>query len=72
MLTNVIYFQILGKPLIMYMGILTLLAFLFTASIAIATKKGIKFIAFKWHRRMAYVSIGLAVFHGLMGILIHI
>jgi hypothetical protein len=53
----------------MYMGILTLLSFLFTASIAILNKKGIQKIPFSWHPKMAIISITLAVIHGLFGIL---
>ncbi|HLD55004.1 MAG TPA: hypothetical protein VJB35_01965 [Candidatus Nanoarchaeia archaeon] len=69
MLENLIYFQILGKPLIMYFGILTLLSFLFTASIAVLNQKGIHLIPFVWHPRMAIISITLAIMHGTFGIL---
>jgi len=69
MLENLIYFQILGKPLIMYFGIITLLSFLFTASIAVLNQKGIHFIPFVWHPRMAIISITLAIMHGTFGIL---
>ncbi|MEW6295234.1 MAG: hypothetical protein AB1467_02965 [Candidatus Diapherotrites archaeon] len=69
MLENITYFPIFGKPLIMYSGILTLLSFLFTASIAILNKKGIRKIPFNWHPRMAVISIILVVIHGTLGIL---
>ncbi len=69
MLRQISYFLILGKPLIMYLGILTLSSFLFTASIAILNRKGIHAIPFKWHPRMAVFSIVLAVIHGTLGIL---
>lgn len=69
MLENISYYQILGKPLIMYSGILTLISFLFTALIAIMNKKGINKILFKWHSRLAIVSIILALIHGLLGLL---
>ncbi len=72
MLENVSYYQIFGKPLIMYSGILTLLSFLFTASIAIMNKKGINKIPFKWHPRMAVISIILAIAHGALGILAYL
>lgn len=69
MLNNVTYYLIFGKPLIMYLGILTLLSFLFTASIAITNKRGINIIPFKWHPRMAIFSISIAMIHGILGIL---
>jgi len=69
MLTQITYYPIFGKPLIMYLGILTLMSFLFTALIAIMNQKGIKKIPFKWHTRMAKVSIVLAIIHGLLGVL---
>jgi hypothetical protein len=63
------YFPIFGKPLILYLGFLTLFAFLFTASIAVMTMKGIRTIPFRWHPRCAAVAIFLALFHGLLGLL---
>jgi len=68
-LNEIIYFQIFGKPLIMYGGIITLLSILFTASIAVLNKKGIKLIPFKWHPRMAIFSIILVLIHGILGML---
>jgi len=69
MLENISYYLIFGKPLIMYGGILTLLSFLFTASISILNKKGINKIPFKWHPRMAIISIALAMIHGFLAIM---
>jgi hypothetical protein len=69
MFQDITYFLIFGKPLIMYLGILTLLAFLFTASIAVMNLKGIRTIPFKWHPRCAIFAIFLALVHGLLGML---
>ena len=71
MFQDITYFLIFGKPLIIYLGIITLLAFLFTASIAFMTMKGIRTIPFKWHPRCAAVAIVLALVHGLLGILVY-
>ena len=68
MLQEISYFMITGKPFIMYLGIITLLCFLFTAAISIMNKKGINKISFKWHPRMAMISITLAIFHGVLGV----
>lgn len=72
MFRNITYFLIFGKPLIMYSGILTLFSFLITALIAFLNSKGIHKIPFKWHPRMAAISITLAVIHGVMGILAYL
>ena len=69
MLTEISYFMIFGRPLIMYLGIVTLLMFLFTASIAILNMKGMDTIPFVWHPRLAVLSICLALVHGTFGIL---
>lgn len=69
MLANITYYPIFGKPLIMYLGILTLSSFFFTASIAFMNRRGIHIIPFAWHPRMAVISLTLAVIHGTLGIL---
>lgn len=69
MFQDVTYTLIFGKPLIMYLGALTLFAFLFTATIAVLNFKGIRTIPFKWHPRCAVIAICLALVHGALGIL---
>ncbi len=69
MFQNITYFLIFGKPLIMYLGIVTLVAFLFTASIAVMNLKGIRTIPFQWHPRCAIFAIFLALVHGALGVL---
>lgn len=71
MLINVTYYLIFGKPLIMYLGIITLSSFLFTALIGFLNYKGHRIIPFRWHPRMAVVSITLGILHGLLGILVY-
>ncbi len=69
MLENISYYLIFGKPLVMYLGILTLLSFLFTALIAILNKNGVDKIPFKWHPRMGIISVSLALIHGFLAIM---
>lgn len=69
MLRNISYFLIFGKPFIMWLGVLVLSSFLFTALIGFLNFKGIRKIPFKWHPRMATISIILAIIHGALGIL---
>jgi hypothetical protein len=69
MFQNISYALIFGKPLILYLGVLTLVAFLFTATIAVLNFKGIRIIPFHWHPRCAGIAICLALVHGALGIL---
>jgi len=57
MLTQITYYPILGKPLIMYLGILTLLLFLIAAVIPMLNRKGINRIPFQWHPRIAKIAM---------------
>jgi hypothetical protein len=68
---NIGYFLIFGKPLIMYLGIITLLSFMLTFTIGFLNYRGIKTIPFKWHPVFAVISITLALIHGIMGVLIY-
>jgi hypothetical protein len=54
----------------MYLGILTLTAFLVTALVAVANRRGIHTIPFVWHPRLAIFSLGCAVIHGILGVLL--
>jgi hypothetical protein len=69
MFQEISYAPIFGKPLIMYLGVLTLFAFLLTAMIAVLNSKGIRTLPFRWHPRCAAIAICLALVHGTLGIL---
>jgi hypothetical protein len=69
MFQNVSYALFFGKPLILYLGVLTLLAFMLTVAIAVLNFKGIRTIPFRWHSRCAGVALCLALVHGALGIL---
>lgn len=68
MLSEISYFSILGRPLIMYLGILTFLSVVSTASIPILKKRGFRRVSFRTHHRLAYTSLVLAVIHGVLGV----
>jgi hypothetical protein len=56
----------------MYLGIITLLSFLLTATVGRLLFKGVNkppFITFKIHLLLAAISITLALIHGTLGIL---
>ena len=71
MFKNISYFLIFGKPLIMYVGMLTFGSFLVTALIGFLNFKGNHTVPFRWHPRMAAFSITLALIHGILGILLY-
>jgi len=68
-LESVAYYQILGLPVIVYLGILTLISLLVTAFFGYASLKGIWGVRFKWHRNFAIITIVLALVHGLLAFL---
>jgi hypothetical protein len=69
MFNDIIFYEIAGKPAIMYGGIVTLICFFSTATIGFLTIKGIKRFPLNWHTRMAYLSVSLGLFHGVLGVL---
>ena len=68
MFQEVTYYLIFGIPFIVYLGIITILMFIITASIALLRRKGKIKISVYWHYRLAYISIILALIHGFLGI----
>ena len=70
MLEEISFYLIFGKPLIMYLGILTLSGFLVTALVAVMNRRGIHVIPFAWHSRVAFFSLGCAIVHGILGVLL--
>jgi len=63
---GIIYYRIFGMPLLLYMGILALLSLFITAMIAF---RKVTRTSVRWHHWMAFLSIGLALVHGTLGIL---
>jgi hypothetical protein len=71
MFQEISYTLIFGKPVIMYLGIITFASFVFTATVGLLNFKGILWIPFKWHPRLAAISIALGILHGSLGILLY-
>jgi hypothetical protein len=72
MLTQLAYYQILGKPFIMYTGILALLFLLVTATLgSLLYKRLLAWSSFKIHPLFAALAIALALFHGLLGLSVY-
>jgi uncharacterized membrane protein len=66
---QIAYFPIFGKPLILYGGIVTFLSLIITASLGYLIYSGKAKIKIKWHLVAAGLTLGLALVHGLLGIL---
>lgn len=69
MLLEVSHYLIFGKPLIMYLGLATVLSLLATATIGFLSYKGTSPVGFKWHPRLAALTLCLAIIHGTLGVL---
>lgn len=57
-----------GQPLVLYGGVATLFMLLFTATVGALSYKGIQVIGFKWHPRLAIITIVFALIHGTLGL----
>ena len=68
MLQEFSYYLIFGRPIILYLGMITICMFLATASIPFLSQRGVVKIPFVWHARMAVLSICIALVHGGLGV----
>jgi hypothetical protein len=68
MISRIAYYIIFGQPIIVYMGILTYISLLSTASIGYLNFKGKARIPFKWHPRLAVATVILGAIHAVMGL----
>lgn len=57
-----------GLPLIVYGGIITFTLLSFTATVGFLNYRGIRMIPFRWHPRLAVLTIIAALLHGLLGL----
>lgn len=69
MFREIAYYLIFGKPLIVYLGILTFISISATAIIGHMNLRGKTSIPLQWHFRLAKISIALAIVHGFLGIM---
>lgn len=67
MFYQIAYYQILGKPLIMYLGILALASLFSTATLGFLIYRG-KPIPISIHYKMAATTIILALIHAFLGL----
>jgi len=58
-----------GLPMVVYGGMFTFLLMVFTATVGLLNfKKPSTAIPFKWHPRLAIITITLAILHALFGL----
>lgn len=69
MFAQIAYYQILGLSFNLWLGIISLLAFLITGLVPFLNKKGIKTIPFPWHSKMAKIAIVVGLIHGFLGLI---
>ena len=72
MLSALAYTPIVGKPLIFYLGLATIISLFVTATLGFLYHRGLARFPFAWHQRMAYFTLTLAFIHGLLGVLANI
>ncbi len=72
MLENISYFLIFGRPLIWYLGILTFISLVSTATVGYLNFRGKMIIPFRWHPRLAALTLTLAVIHGTLGLMLYL
>jgi len=66
-LENIAYYDILGKPLMLYLGITTFTLLVITAVLGFLVIKGK--VKFAYHKIFAAVTISIATVHGMLGLL---
>jgi hypothetical protein len=67
MLQEFSYYPVFGRPVILYLGLITICLFLATALIPLLSQRGVMKIPLSWHARMAFLSICFALVHGVLG-----
>ena len=72
MLQEITYYMIFGMPFIVYIGIITILLFLITATLALLKRKNKIKISIKWHYILAFISIIFGIIHGILGFISYI
>jgi hypothetical protein len=72
MISQIAYSQIAGLPVVAHFGIATLLLLLFTAIVGFINFRGNARIPFKWHPRLAGVTIVAAIIHAIFALSIRL
>lgn len=71
MFDSISYFQILGLPFIIYLGLVAVGLFVLTAVCMVYPKKKSPFM-FRWHRWMAFLALVVGIIHAFLGMSLYI
>jgi hypothetical protein len=69
MVSSFAHIVIFGLPIALWFGMITFLCLITAATLGILVLKGLYNIPFRWHMRMAAVTIFFAVLHVILVIL---
>ncbi len=69
---NIAYYMIWGLPVAGYLGIITYVFLLATATTMFLTRRRIFIIHVKYHKMLAYITIILATLHFILAISIYL
>ena len=65
------YYPVAGMPLIVFIGLLTLLSLFMTGAVVMLNKRGYHKIPMKWHFILGKITVALGIFHGVFGIFVY-
>ncbi|MFA4942888.1 MAG: hypothetical protein WC564_04595 [Patescibacteria group bacterium] len=68
MIKSIALIPVLGQPLFLYLGLLSLILFLLAAVIGHLIFKGTKGVSFKWHPALAASAIIVGIIHMVLGL----
>lgn len=68
MISSFAYQPIAGLPIVAYVGMITLVLLLATATVGFLNFRGDTRISFKWHPRLAKVAIFFAMIHAIFAL----
>ena len=71
-LQDLAYVSFLGFPLIGYLGIVSYLSLLATATVSILTRRRIAKIPMRIHFRLAYLTLSLATVHAFLAVAVYL
>lgn len=72
MIQDIAHLPVFDLPLVVIVGIVTLLLFVITATIALADRRGRKWASFTLHYRFAVFSLFLGVVHIVLALSVYI
>jgi hypothetical protein len=72
MISQIAYYSVGGLPVVAYLGMVTLAMLISTAAVGFLNFGGNTRIPFRWHPRLAAITIALAFIHALFAVSIYL